>query len=82
MPSNVATTSITMPTTTSSWVTVASSNALRHQGLRSWRSCCASSRQALARLPASVRGRKRHSVSPRRAVAGSSQVAARGWWPR
>ena len=29
-----------------------------------------------------TRGRKRHRLSPARAEAGSSQVAARTWWPR
>ena len=38
--------------------------------------------QALRKLPPKVRGRKRHKVSPRRAEAGSTCVAARGWWPR
>ena len=35
--------------------------------------------QALRRPPLKVRGKKRHSVSPRRAEAGSACVAARGW---
>ena len=38
--------------------------------------------QAELRLPETVRGRKAQKLSPRRALAGSSGVATRTWWPR
>ena len=33
-------------------------------------------------LPLTVRGRKAQKLSPIRALAGSSGVATRTWWPR
>ena len=57
-------------------------SGLPAQGRLNCSSCRDSSAHALRQLPQSVRGKKRHKLSPRRALAGSSSVAARGWWPR
>lgn len=65
--------------TAASTATIATSATVHHsKGLRSQEvDRRASSRHASRSVPASVRGRKRHRLLPRRALAGSSQVAAR-----
>ena len=41
-----------------------------------------SSRHALLNCAGTVRSRNATAVSPKRAVAGSSGVPTRAWWPR
>ena len=60
------------------------STSLRNvQGPEPWRSNrCFSSSHADLSDPSTVRGRKAQNDSPSRALAGSSGVATRVWWPR